>query len=171
VHARGDRAEFDDALREQRRRLEKSFLKGWVTPARGPVVFSEDDVARIEQVRDHGGWLNKQEHEYLQQLRAGGLLGDPLPGAPATRRPFIDGMADDFEVRIEGAGDSANVVIVFSHADHPGVRFGHRFPAPDEADGSEDIWLMEEVETGALGRLLGRHPSPDSDGIVWTDWA
>jgi hypothetical protein len=30
--------------------------------------------------------------------------------------------------------------------------------------------LKEEVETGGLARLMSRHPDPDGDGIVWTDW-
>jgi hypothetical protein len=29
---------------------------------------------------------------------------------------------------------------------------------------------VEAVETGGLYRLMGRHPNPDGDGIVWTDW-
>jgi len=116
------------------------------------------------------GWRNEQEHEYLEWLRAGGWRGEPLPAAPAKRRPFIAGIADNFEVRIASTGDNADVVVLFSHEHSPGVRFGHRFPSPDAADGYKEIWLMEEVETGGLGRLIGRHPTPDRDGIVWTDW-
>jgi hypothetical protein len=82
----------------------------------------------------------------------------------------VKGIAEDFEVRIAGAGDHACVVVLFSHEHWPGVRLGHQFPPPDVTDGYEDIWLMEEVETGGLGRLMGRHPHPDGDGIVWTDW-
>jgi hypothetical protein len=170
VDDQGDQDEQWSDLGEQHRRLEEVFVHGWVTPARGPVTFNEDDLTRIERVRDHGGWLNEQEHEYLEWLRAGGRRGDPLPAAPAKRRPFIAGIADNFEVRIASTGDHANVVVLFSHEHWPGVRFGHRFPSPDEADGYEEIWLMEEVETGGLGRLMGRHPTPDGDGIVWTDW-
>jgi hypothetical protein len=172
VAGQADKDERGGALCEQQRRLERAFVHGWVAPARGPVIFSEDQLTRIERVRDHGGWLNAQEHEheYLERLRAGGRRGDPLPAAPATRQPFIDGIAEDFEVLIAGVGDNARVVVLFSHEHWPGVRFGHRFPPPDEADGYEEIWLKEEVETGGLGRLMGRHPSPDEDGITWTDW-
>ena len=166
----GDRSEWGSDLGEQQHRLEEAFVHGWVTPARGPVVFSEEQLARIERVCDHGGWLNDQEREYLERLEAGGRRGDPLPAAPAIRDPFIDGIAEAFDVRIAGAGDDAHVVVLFSHEHWPGVRFGHRFPSPDEADGYEDIWLKEEVETGGLARLMGRHPDPDGDGIVWTDW-
>jgi hypothetical protein len=74
------------------------------------MVFTEDQLARIERLRDHGGWLNGQEHEYLERLRAGGRRGDPLPAAPAIRQPFIDGIAEDFEVRIASGGDHASVV-------------------------------------------------------------
>ena len=155
---------------EQRRRLEEVFVHGWVSPARGPVTFSEDELARVDQVREHGGFLNKQEHEYLQRLRAGGRRGDPLPAASAKREPFISGIADEFEVRIATTAEHVNVVVLFSYERWPGIRCGHRFSSPDEADGYEDIWLMEEIDTGGLGRLMGRHPSPDDDGIIWTDW-
>jgi hypothetical protein len=32
------------------------------------------------------------------------------------------------------------------------------------------IWLKEDIETGALDRMMGTHPSADSTGIVWTTW-
>ena len=82
---------------------------------------------------------------------------------------MIDGIAEDFEVRIAGVGDDARVVVLFSHEHWSGVRFGHRFPPADVADGYEYIWLKEEVETGGLGRLMGRRPHADGDGVVWTD--
>ena len=105
-----DRDERWKDLCDQQRRLEEAFIHGWVTPARAPMVFTEDQLARIERLRDHGGWLNGQEHEYLERLRAGGRRGDPLPAAPAIRQPFIDGIAEDFEVRIASGGDHASVV-------------------------------------------------------------
>jgi hypothetical protein len=162
--------EWSSDLRGQQRRLEDVFVDGWVTPARGPVLFNEEQLARIERVRDHGGFLNMEEHEYLQRLGTGARRGDPLPAAPAIRRPFITGLGEDFEVQIASSGEHAHVVALFSHEHWPGVRFGHRFPPPREADGYEHIWLMEEVETGALARLMGRHPRRDGDGIIWTDW-
>jgi hypothetical protein len=169
----GDQGKPDEGgtdLCAQQRRLEKAFVHGGVSAARGPVVFSEEQLARIEHVRDHGGLLNGQEHEYPQRLKAGGRRGDPLPAALAMRDPFINGIADDFEVRISGAGDYAHVVVLFSHEHWPGVRFGHRFPPPDEADGYEHIWLKEEIETGGLARLMSQQPQSDDDGIVSTDW-
>jgi hypothetical protein len=165
-----DRNARESNLSAQRRRLEDVFVAGWVTPARGPVTFSEEQLARIEHVRDHGGWLNAQESEYLRRVQNGARRDDPLPAAPATRRPRIDGLAEDFEVRIAATDDQANVVILFSHEQWPGIRFGHRFPTPAESDGYEAIWLMEEVETGGLHRLMGQHPIPDHDGVTWTDW-
>ena len=96
-------------------------------PARGPVIFSEEKLARLDQVREHGGWLNKDELEYLQRLQAGGRRGDPLPAAPASREPFINGIGEDFEVRMARTAEHANVVVLFSHEQWPGIRFGHRF--------------------------------------------
>ncbi len=159
------------SIDEQCDRLKKAFVDGWVTPARGPVSFNEDELARLDEVSEHEGWLNREELEYLQRLQARGRRGDPLPAAPASREPFINGIGEDFEVRIARTPGQANVVILSSHERWPGIRFGHRFPPPDKADGYEDIWLKEEIETGALGRLMDRVPSPDRDGVIWTDWA
>lgn len=135
------------------------------------MIFSEEKLARLDQVREHGGWLNKDEVEYLQRLQAGGHRGHPLPAAPASREPFINGIGEDFEVRMARTAEHANVVVLFSHERWPGIRFGHRFPPPDQADGYEHIWLKEEIETGALARLMDRDPIPDSDGVIWTDWS
>lgn len=30
--------------------------------------------------------------------------------------------------------------------------------------------LIEEVETGALDRMLQAKPAPDDNGIIWTTW-
>ncbi len=102
-------------LHEQRDRLEKALVDGWMSPARGPLIFSEDQLARIDRVREHGGLLNKEEHDYAEMLRAGGRRGDPLPAAPASREPFITGVGEDFAVRIVKTSEHANVVILFSH--------------------------------------------------------
>jgi hypothetical protein len=158
-------------IEEQRDRLQGAFVHGWVSPARGPVTFTEDELARLDQVSQHGGWLYKHEQEHLRRLRAGGRRGDPLPAAPASREPFIDGTGEDFEVQIATTAQQTNVVVLFSHERWPGIRFGHRFPPPDRADGYERIWLKEEIETGALDRMMKGDPTPDSDGVIWTDWA
>ena len=58
--SRRSRRALEGPLRAARR-LEEAFTHGWVTPARGPVVFSEDQLARSERFRDHAGWLTGQE--------------------------------------------------------------------------------------------------------------
>jgi hypothetical protein len=173
VDDQGDKDEPGSELCEQQCRIREAFVHGRVTPARGPVAFNKEQFARLERIRStvNGSWLvSAHEYEYLKRFEAGGRPGDPLPAAPAKREPFITGIADDFDVRIAGTGDHAHVVVLFSHQHWPGVRFGHRFPPPAEADGYEDIWLKEAIETGGLYRLMDRHPNPDGDGIVWTDW-
>jgi hypothetical protein len=153
-------------LQEQRERLEERFVYGWVTEARGPLTFDEERLVRIERVLEDGcGWTNEDDREYLDRRRAGAPRGVTLPAAAAKRRPFIDGVSDDFEFRV----DERAVVLLFSHTDWPGVRFGHRFPAPDP-DEYEHIWLKEAIETGKLHRLMERAPYPDEHEIVWTDW-
>jgi hypothetical protein len=160
-----------ETIEEQRDRLERACVHGWVTPARGPVAFNEEQLARLDHVGQHGGWTNKDESEYLRRRRAGGRRGDPLPAAPATREPCIDGLGEDFEFQISTQADQAEVVVLFSHERWPGIRFGHRFPPPRQADGYEAIWLKEEVETGALNRLMNGGPRSDDAGVIWTDWA
>ena len=59
------------------------------------------------------------------------------------------------------------VVALFSHQGFPGVRFGHRFTPGDK---HAPIWLKEEIETGALHRMMQAQPAPDDAGIVWTTW-
>jgi hypothetical protein len=75
----------------------------------------------------------------------------------------------DCEARITG-GESPDrrVVLFFSHDDFPAVRFGYRCKAPGE-DRDEEVWLCEELATGALHRKMRyERPVPDEDGIVWT---
>ena len=32
------------------------------------------------------------------------------------------------------------------------------------------FWLMEDIDTGALHRMMDNPPPADKDGIVWTTW-
>ena len=57
---------------------------------------------------------------------------------------------------------------MFSHQHFPGVRFGHRFSGYDSA--LEGIELKEEIETGALDRMMQSQPAADDAGIIWTTW-
>lgn len=49
-------------------------------------------------------------------------------------------------------------------------RFGHRFPLNPSGEGDEKIGLKEDIETGALHRMMNDPPVPDDAGIVWTTW-
>ena len=69
---------------------------------------------------------------------------------------------------ITGGEAGRRAAVLFSHQHVPGIRFGHRFPLDDP--GLDKIWLKEEIETGALDRLMETHPSADSTGIMWTTW-
>jgi hypothetical protein len=77
------------------------------------------------------------------------------------------GVGDDAEVIITGRGARQCVAALFSHQSFPGVRFGHRFTLGDK---HAPIWLKEEIETGALHRMMQAQPAPDDAGIVWTTW-
>ena len=57
-----------------------------------------------------------------------------------------------------------------SHQEFPRARFGHRFLLEPFAEGHEMIWLMEEIDTGALHRMMRNQPAADDAGIIWTTW-
>ena len=77
------------------------------------------------------------------------------------------GVSDDAEVIITGAaGHQPSVAILFSYAAYPGIRFGHQFSRPE--DKHSLVWLMEEIETGALYRMMRSQPAADGAGITWT---
>lgn len=60
--------------------------------------------------------------------------------------------------------------MLFSHEHFPAVRFGHRFPLEPYAADHESIWLMEEIDTGALHRMMQDQPVAGRMGIIWTAW-
>jgi hypothetical protein len=91
-----------------------------------------------------------------------------LADAIAAHQRHYAGQVTDTEVVITREGDEPQLAVLFAHPDFPGVRFGHRFP-PDDTS-TEQIWLKEEIETGALDRMMADPPAPDSTGIIWTTW-
>ena len=52
----------------------------------------------------------------------------------------------------------------------PGVRFGRRFRLEPSGEDHELIWLKEEIETGALHRMMQTEPVADDTGVIWTTW-
>ena len=91
--------------------------------------------------------------------------GDPLP--PLQPHPYIDNVTGA-DVIITGTGPQRRVAVLFSHQHFPGMRFGHRFSGRDP--GLEGIELKEEIETGALHRMMQTLPPADDAGITWTTW-
>jgi len=73
-------------------------------------------------------------------------------------------------VIITGTGQGRRVAVLFSHPSFPGVRFGHRFPLGLDEYGGDPVYLREEIETGALHRMMQAQPAPDDKGITWTTW-
>jgi hypothetical protein len=88
---------------------------------------------------------------------------------PLQPRPYIRGVTGT-EVIVTGRGPGRCVAVLFAHKDFPGARFGHRFPLEPFAEGHEQIWLMEEIDTGALHRMMRNEPTADDAGIIWTTW-
>ena len=97
---------------------------------------------------------------------------DTLDEQRAIFETFVD-LAHQMGARKVQKGDATlsddgqTVVLFFSHSDFPDARFGYRVKAPTE-DAYEEVWLAEELATGALHRIMrDAAPSPDAAGITW----
>jgi len=164
--ARGPDGDLE--LERQRTEIAAAFREGWRPAGAGqPRVLTEDAYAEARNILGHGGWTGLDQAA-IQAVRDGARPGDPLP--PLQPRPYIDNVTDA-EVIITGSGPGRRVAVLFSHQHFPGVRFGHRFPLDPYAEGREQIWLKEEIETGALHRMMGNQPAADDAGITWTTWS
>jgi hypothetical protein len=141
-------------------------LVGW-EPAGGwkPRVLTERAYAEARKVLGRGGWTGL-DPATIEAVRGGAQPGDPLP--PLEAEPYIRHVTDT-EVIITGTGQGRRVAVLFSYTHFPGVRFGHRFPPVLDAHG-DPLYLMEEIETGALDRMMQTPPPADTHGITWTTW-
>jgi len=157
----------DPELAHQRVQIDDAFRHGWRSVAADqPHVLTERAYAQARAVLSRGGWTGLDQ-ETIQAVRDGAQPGDPLP--PPQPHPFITHVTDT-EVILTGRGLSRCVAVLFSHEHFPGARFGHRFPLEPFAEGHEQIWLMEEIDTGALHRMMRNEPAADDAGIIWTTW-
>jgi hypothetical protein len=133
----------DPELERQRSMIAAAFRDGWRPMAAGePRVLTERDHAEVQAILGRGGWTGLDQ---------------------ATIDAVIDA-----EVIITGVGPQQRVAVLFSHRDFPGTRFGHRFSGYDPA--LEKFELKEEIETGALDRMMQNQPPADSTGVTWTTW-
>jgi hypothetical protein len=154
-------------LERQRAAIEAHFREGWIPrplPGGRQRTLTAAACTQARRVLDSGGWTGL-DRVTIQAVRDGARPGDPLP--PPERAPFIRRVRAAAEVIITGTGPGRCVAVLFSHEDFPGVRFGHRFSPPSA--GHAAIWLKEEIETGALHRMMRAPPAAD-DGIIWTTW-
>jgi hypothetical protein len=157
----------EDDLEFQRAAIERAFRHGWASPEDGrPRVLTERAYAEARKLLGHGGWTGLDQAT-IQAVRNGALPGDPLP--PSQPRPFIRDVTGA-EVLITGSGPGRRIAVLFSYPHFPGIRFGHRFPREPGRGTHERIWLMEEIDTGALDRMMQDPPAPDDAGVIWTTW-
>ncbi len=157
----------DLELERQRATIDAAFREGWTPRGAGePRLLTERAYAEARRILDQGGWTGLDQAT-IHAVRDGAQPGDSLP--PLQAKPFIDNVTDA-EVILTGTGPGRRVAVLFSHGHFPGVRFGHRFPLDPFAEDHESIWLKEEIETGALHRMMGNQPARDSAGIIWTIW-
>ncbi len=157
----------EPGIKRQRGEIETAFRERWAPPDAGsPRVLTVPAWAEARRVISHGG-RTSADQVTCQAVRDGARPGDPLP--PLQPHPYIDDVTDA-EVIITEAGPQRRVAVLFSHRHFPGVRFGHRFPPDPDAAALEQIWLKEEIETGALDRMMQSQPAADETGIIWTTW-
>jgi hypothetical protein len=157
----------DQELEHQRADIETAFRQGWRPADAGqPRVLTERVYAQARKILGRGGWTGLDQAT-IQAVRDGAQPGDPLP--PPQPRPYITGVTGT-EVIIIGRGPGQCVAVMFSHQDFPTARFGHRFFLEPFAEGHEQIRLMEEIDTGALHRMMRNQPAADDADIIWTTW-
>ena len=160
--------DVDPDLERQRATIEAQFRAGWVPQGVGePRLLTESDCEEARRILAEGG-LTYLDPDTIERVRAGARPGDPLP--PLRASPLIDGVTDP-EVIITGEAPEQRVAVLFNHENFPGIRFGHKFQHPSEELAEyATIWLQEEIQTGALSRMMQDAPAADSAGIVWTTW-
>ncbi len=159
--------ELEDDLEFQRDAIARAFRHGWASPDDGrPRVLTERAYAEARRIVDHGGWTGLDQAT-IQAVRDGAQPRDSLP--PLQPLPFIDKVTEA-EVIITGTGSGRRIAVLFSHEDFPGIRFGHRFRREPGRETNERIWLKEEIETGALDRMMQDPPAPNDSGVIWTTW-
>jgi hypothetical protein len=151
--------EPDDELELQQAAIGRDFRQGWPLPD----VLTEQAYEQARKVLGRGGWTGL-DPIIVEAVRDGARPGDSLPGKPFIRH------VTDTEVIIHGDGPARRVAVLFSYDDFPGVRFGHRFPLESPRENREPVWLMEEIETGALDRMMQNPPPSDDAGVIWTTW-
>jgi hypothetical protein len=157
----------DPDLGRQRAEIEDTLHERWVPlQVSVPQVLTERACtqARKTPARGRRAWLDQS---IIRAVSGGAQPGDPLP--PLQPSPYIRGVTDT-EVIITGRGPGRCVAVLFSHQGFPKARFGHRFPLEPFAEDREKIWLMEELDTGALHRMMRDQPAADDAGIIWTTW-
>jgi len=149
----------------QREQVEADFRDGWVPrDVDEPRVLTDSAYTAARKIVEEGGWTGL-DRSTIQAVRNGARPGDPLP---QERKPFIDRVTN-VQVIIIGSGPEGRVAVLFSHDHFPGIRFGHRLSLPSDRDARLALlWLKEQIETGALHRMMRDQPVPDDAGIIWT---
>lgn len=158
----------DSELEQQQAAIEADFREGWIPRGVGePRLLTERDYTEARKIIEQGGWTGL-DRVTIQAVRDGAQPGESLPALRPV--PFIK-CVTNAQVIITGIGPHQRVAVLFSHEDFLSARFGHRFPRPSDEGGQfASVWLMEEIETGALHRMMRNPPPADSAGIIWTTW-
>ncbi len=125
--------------------------------------------------------ISKESYEWRLLVAAQSDMMDEWTitpdGAPAyTRQGVLDGGSVD-DVRLEGDGLEAALVVLFRSDDRPGCVFGWRCPIwpapspdPEDDDSTPEGWARDlAVTLRELHDIPPRLPTcdPDTEGIIW----
>lgn len=159
--------ERDDPTTRFAEFIHNAFREGWRRHSY-ETTLSQHTYEEARRVLETGGWTGIPE-EVMEAVRAGAVPGDSLP--TPEPQPLIRGVSREVEVLILDSDSRHSIALLFTHESFPGVTFGHR--ATVSAEDGFQLWLielMEEIETGALHRMMSSEPAADPDGIIWTTW-
>lgn len=159
------RPDSDPGLERQRAEIAAAFRERWAPlPGSEPQLLTERDYAEARRFIAQPGetWLAPV---VIQAVRDGAQPGDALPHDPDL------GPSPVPDVVIIGSGPGRRVAVLFPHADFPGAQFGHRFER-DPPGGSREaaLQIIEQIEAGAVHRMMTGRRSGDGAGITWTTW-
>ena len=87
---------------------------------------------------------------------------------PTRCPPTNTGIGAMLTRRVSGPG--RRLPFLTARAPSPGPRFGRGVPPDPDGEARGKIWLKEDIEPGALTRMMQSQPPADETGIIWTTW-
>lgn len=156
----------DPELEQQRASIGTAFRERWAPlDVSQPRILAAHVYAEARKFISQPGWTWLDE-VIIRAVRDGAQPGDALP--PLRPEPYL-GHITDAKVILIGRGAGRRVAVLFPMADFPGAQFGHRFEPDPVARNRAAVRLIEQIEAGAVHRMMAGQPSGDRE-ILWTTW-